>query len=133
MVGICFGPLLQEEGHHVIVVTRLTEGELKPPDNVDLVARDWETLSGISREPQEKAVAPSCPCVIAKDTEPRQVQIAAKEGFTCRWEGWRKLWGLSGVSVLLRVGCHCLDKASLTRISGHSDAGDKYEERSPSR
>lgn len=39
----------QEGGHHVIMVTRLTEGELKPPDNVDLVARDWETLSGISQ------------------------------------------------------------------------------------
>lgn len=38
MVGTWFGPLPEEEGHHVIMVTRLTEGELKPSDNVDLVA-----------------------------------------------------------------------------------------------
>lgn len=55
------------------MVTRLTAGELKPPDHVGLAARDWETLSGVSQR------APGGDCVIAEDTEPRQVQMVAKE------------------------------------------------------
>lgn len=55
------------------MVTRLIAGELKPPGHVDLAARDWETLSGVSQR------APGGDCVIAEDSEPRQVQRVAEE------------------------------------------------------
>jgi hypothetical protein len=66
------------------MVTRLTAGELKPPDHVDLAARVWKTLSGISREPRRRlwySLSHSCVLAISEDTEPRQVQIVAEDGF----------------------------------------------------